>query len=108
MMGKKQIGLDVELPSQKCVDPHCAFHGTISLRGRQFVGFVKKVSGHRTVVVEWLRLFYIPKYQRYEKRKSKILVHKPDCLDINVGDKVVIVETRPISKTKNFCAIKKI
>ena len=48
---------------------------------------------------------FIKKYERYEKRKSKINVHKPDCLSVNVGDSVKVAECRPLSKTKHFVLV---
>jgi small subunit ribosomal protein S17 len=75
------------------------------LRGRQFVGKVLRASTHKTAVIEWPRLFFIPKYQRYEKRRSKMSVHIPDSIKIEVGQMVRVVETRPISKTKNFIIV---
>lgn len=42
-----------------------------------------------------------PKYQKYIKRRKKFKAH--DALNTaKVGDKVSIVETRPISKDKHF------
>ncbi|MCF7866552.1 30S ribosomal protein S17, partial [Candidatus Woesearchaeota archaeon] len=58
------------------------------------------------VTVEWERRKYIPKYERYEKRRTKVKAHNPEEIDAKVGDKVIIAETRPISKTKNFVVIK--
>jgi len=43
----------------------------------------------------------------YERRYSKVKAHNPDEIDAKVGDVVTIMETRPISKTKNFIVIKK-
>jgi small subunit ribosomal protein S17 len=38
---KKNIGVDVKnKPKEKCEDPLCPFHGTISLHGRIFTGVV--------------------------------------------------------------------
>ena len=48
---------------------------------------------------------YINKFERYEKRKSKIKAHKPDCLDVKVGDSVKIAECRQLSKTKHFVLV---
>ncbi len=45
------------------------------------------------------------KYERYEKKRTKLHVHNPECIDANIGDIVRIAETRPISKTKNFVII---
>ncbi|NJL44221.1 MAG: 30S ribosomal protein S17 [Nitrosarchaeum sp.] len=55
-----------------------------------------------TVSVEWTRRLYIPKYERYLIRKSRVKAHNPAQIGAKVGDRVRIVETRPISKTKKF------
>lgn len=105
-MNKKQnVGLKVDAPSETCNDAHCPFHGGFSIHGRIFVGDVVKIGGHKSATVQWKRLAYLPKYERYQKKKSKINIHVPDCIKISVGDKVRIAETRPISKTKNFVVI---
>ena len=62
----------------------------------------------KTCVVEWARKKYIPKYERYEQRRTKIKVHNPSCIDAKEGDIVKIMECRPISKTKNFVIIEKL
>jgi|SRR3989338_2925029 len=102
------IGLVVKAPSETCDDKHCAFHGGFKVRGREFIGNVVKASAQKTAVVKWDRLFYIQKYQRYERRSSRLQVHNPSCISAKVGDKVKIVETRPISKTKNFVIIERL
>lgn len=107
-MKEKNIGLDVSAPKSICNDRHCAFHGLTTVRGRQFEGEIKKVSDPKSVVVEWQRLFYVPKYQRYEKRRTKLKVHNPPCINAITGDKVLIAECRKISKTKNFVIIEKV
>ncbi len=101
----KNVGLQVVKPKEDCKDIHCVFHGSITVRGREFVGLVIRTSAQKTAVVEWERLFYLPKYQRYERRRSRLQVHNPSCLNVNVGDQVKIVECRPISKTKNFVVV---
>lgn len=77
----------------------------IKIRGREFIGIVTRAKAQKTAVVEWSRLFYLQKYQRYEKRRSKLQVHNPLSINAKVGDKVKIVECRPISKTKNFVIV---
>ena len=104
----KDIGLQVAGSKEDCNDKHCVFHGNITVRGREFVGLVMKTSAQKTAVVEWERLFYLPKYQRYERRKSRLQVHSPLCINVKIGDKVRIVECRPISKTKNFVIVESI
>ena len=39
------------------------------------------------------------------KRNSKIQAHKPDCIDVKVGDSVKIAECRQLSKTKHFVLV---
>ena len=102
---KKNIGLDVDVPKKECNDGHCPFHGSLALRGRIFNGTVKKISMQKTAIVEWPRISYLRKYERYEKKRSRVKVHKPDCMNVAVGDNVSIMESRPISKTKNFVII---
>ena len=68
-------------------------------------GVVVSNKAERTISVERSYYKFIRKYERYEKRKSKINVHKPDCLDVNVGDSVKVAECRPLSKTKHFVLV---
>jgi len=58
-----------------------------------------------TVVVEKEYLHYIRKYNRYEKRSSRIHAHNPPCLQAKTGDLVTIAECRPLSKTKSFVVV---
>ena len=76
-----------------------------SVRGRELVGTVIKTGAPKTVTMEFPRLMYLPKYERYEKRRSRIKVHIPDGIVVKEGDKIKAVETRPISKTKNFILV---
>ncbi len=104
-MKSKNIGLKVPEPKTDCGDRHCPFHGDLKVRGRIFTGKVIKGGMHRTVTVEWPRLFYLEKYERYEKRRSRVKAHNPDCINAKVDDEVTIIESRPISKMKNFVVI---
>ena len=78
----------------------------ISIRGKTFTGKVVSAKMHKTVVVQWERRVLIPKFQRYEKRRSKIKAHNPESIDAQEGDMVQVQQTRPLSKTKNFIVIK--
>lgn len=60
-----------------------------------------------TVIVTSEFQQYIPKYERYERRKSRIAAHKPPCMDVKTGDRVRIGECRKISKTKSFVVLEK-
>ncbi len=105
---KTSIGIEVKAPEKPCVDENCPFHGRLSTRGRTFVGNVTSDKMSKTVTVSWERKIYIPKYERYEKRRSKVKAHNPECINAKMGDKVKIIECRPLSKTKNFVVIEKI
>ena len=102
---KKNIGINVKLPSKQCNDKHCPFHNRLRTRGNLFTGKITKVSSAKTAQVEFSRLLFLPKYERYEKRKTRIHVHITPCVDIKIGDIVKIMECRPISKMKNFVVI---
>lgn len=93
---------------EKCNDAHCPVHGSLSLRGRSFTGTVLSTKMQRTAIVQWGFKRLLPKFERYEKRKSKVKVHNPDCLKIKKGDIVEIKECRPLSKAKHFVIIKKL
>lgn len=80
----------------------------LSIRGRKFTGTVVSDKMSKTVTVEWERRKYIPKYERYERRRTRVKAHNPENIDAKTGDKVIIAETRPISKTKNFIVIQKV
>ncbi|MEM2943329.1 MAG: 30S ribosomal protein S17 [Methanomassiliicoccales archaeon] len=103
----RDIGIDVKLPETRCNDVNCPFHGRLSVRGQILDGTVVSAKMDKTVVVEREYLRYIKKYERYEKRTSRISAHCPPCLGVKVGDKVKIIECRPLSKTVAFVVIEK-
>jgi small subunit ribosomal protein S17 len=99
------IGLNVPEPEEACSDENCPFHGTLSVRGQTLEGEVASTDMEKTVVVEREYDVYVPKYDRYMVRRSRIPAHAPDCLDLSVGDTVTIAETRPLSKTKSHVVV---
>ena len=105
MKKKKNIGIEVKAPSKSCNDKHCPFHGNLKVRGRILKGTVISKDVNKTAKIEFPRLFYLNKYERFEKRRSRIKVHNPPCIDAQVGDVVKIISCKPISKTKNFVII---
>ena len=64
------------------------------------VGVVVSNKMQKTVVVAVESLTQHGMYQKYVKRTAKFLAHANDPL--NVGDRVVIEETRPMSKRKRW------
>jgi small subunit ribosomal protein S17 len=69
----------------------------------QKVGAVVSDKMQKTVVVRVDRLVRHMKYRRYVRRTSKFMAH--DELGATVGDKVRIVETRPMSAKKRWRVI---
>ena len=103
----KDIGIDVKPPASVCDDANCPFHGSLAVRGQIIDGEVVTVRMDKTVVVEREYLKYQKKYERYEKRTNRYPVHAPACLELKVGDRVTIMECRPLSKTVSFVAVEK-
>lgn len=66
----------------------------------QKVGIVASDKMMKTVVVRVDRLIKHPKYRRYVRRTSKFMAH--DETGAAIGDKVRIVETRPLSARKRW------
>jgi small subunit ribosomal protein S17 len=66
----------------------------------QKVGVVASDKMEKTVVVRVDRLIKHPKYRRYVRRTSKFMAH--DETGAAIGDKVRIVETRPLSARKRW------
>ena len=66
----------------------------------QKVGVVASDKMEKTVVVRVDRLVKHPKYRRYVRRTSRFMAH--DETGASVGDKVRIVETRPLSARKRW------
>ncbi len=91
-----------------CTDRKCVLHGGLPARGRVFEGIVLSDKMQKTVTVEWPRLFYIPKFERYEKRRSKVHAHNPACISAKTGERVRIVETRPLTKTVKFAVVERL
>lgn len=101
----RDIGLDVRPPSKECTDPNCPFHGVLPVRGQVLSGIVMTDKMDRTVVVQRTFVKKIAKYERYEKRKTKVHAHNPPCMNAKQGDSVVIAECRPLSKTKSYVIV---
>jgi len=67
---------------------------------RTKTGVVVSNKMQKTVVVAVENLVKHGMYQKYIKRTSKFLAHAENAL--NVGDRVIIEESRPLSKRKRW------
>jgi small subunit ribosomal protein S17 len=83
-------------------DASSAVKSTARARGNrvQKVGIVSSDKMQKTVVVRVDRLVLHRKYRRYVRRTSKFMAH--DDLGSTTGDRVRIVETRPLSARKRW------
>ncbi|MFX1338217.1 MAG: 30S ribosomal protein S17 [Promethearchaeota archaeon] len=95
---------------KECNDEFCPFHGTTRIRGKITQGIVVSKKSRNTVIIRRDYLQFVKKYQRYERRNSRLPCHLPECLksEINIGDLVRIGESRKISKTKAFIVLDKV
>jgi small subunit ribosomal protein S17 len=69
-------------------------------RRAEKIGVVASDKMEKTCVVRVDRLIKHPKYRRYVRRTSKFMAHNEQ--GATVGDKVRIVETRPLSAHKRW------
>ncbi len=65
------------------------------------VGMVVSDKMDKTVVVEVKRLVAHPLYHKIIRRRMKIKAHDPEN-SCGIGDKVLLEETRPISRDKHW------
>ena len=71
-------------------------------------GIKREVSGtvisnkmDKTVVVQVERLVKHPLYKKYIRRRNKFRAHDKDNV-CQIGDRVTIIESRPLSKSKRW------
>jgi small subunit ribosomal protein S17 len=72
---------------------------------RQMIGTVTSNKANKTVTVMVERLVKHRLYLKYVRRRTKFAAHD-DRNDCQIGDKVLISESRPISKTKKWRVVK--
>jgi small subunit ribosomal protein S17 len=70
------------------------------------VGFVVSTRPEKTIVVKITRYVKHPLYKKYVRRQTKVYAHdgKNECKE---GEKVMIEETRPLSKLKRWRVIRR-
>ena len=72
---------------------------------RQMLGTVTSNKAHKTVTVLVERLVKHKLYQKYIRRRARFTAHD-ELNDCRTGDKVLIKESRPLSKTKRWRVVK--
>ena len=69
---------------------------------KKLVGEVVSDKMDKTVVVLVERVVMHPLYKKYIKRRTKLSAHNNNIEGCKEGAKVLIIESKPISKTKKF------
>jgi small subunit ribosomal protein S17 len=93
--------VEASTPSAEA-EPGAGAKPAASARGNrvQKVGIVASDKMTKTVLVRVDRLVRHRKYRRYVRRTSKFMAH--DDLGSTIGDRVRIIETRPLSARKRW------
>lgn len=68
---------------------------------KTLIGIVVSAKSQKTVIVKVERKFKHPLYKKLVMKHKKYAAHDENSI-AGLGDKVEIIETRPISKTKHF------
>lgn len=68
---------------------------------RQVIGTIVSNKMDRSVVVQVERLVKHPLYKKYIRRRNKYMAHDNENT-CQIGDRVLITETRPLSKVKRW------
>lgn len=71
------------------------------------VGTVVSDKMQKTIVVKLMRYVKHPLYKKYLRKATKVYVHD-EKNEYKIGDKVLIEQTRPLSKLKRWRVIRKI
>lgn len=76
----------------------------VGTRGRTFEGIVIRKFPKR-ITIEFERTVYLPKYERYMKKKTRIHARLPEDMEVNLDDMAKVRECRPLSKTIHFMVV---
>ena len=68
---------------------------------RSVIGIVVSDKMDKTISVDVSRSIKHPVYKKFITRSKKVKAHDEENV-AKVGDKVLVMETRPLSKTKRF------
>ena len=108
-MEKKTKKTDRKVQKAKKAEVAELIGNKIGSRGRLFEGIVIRKFPKR-ITIEFERMIYLTKYERYAKSRTKIHARLPENMekDIEIGDLVQVQECRPLSKIIHFIVTKKI
>jgi len=110
----RNIGIPGVVPpkakAEECQDQSCPFHGNTRIRGKITQGVIVNKKSKNSVIIRRDYVKFVKKYQRYERRNTRLACHLPECLlhEVDIGDLVKVGESRKISKTKAFIVLGKI
>jgi len=68
---------------------------------KEFVGIVKSDKMMKTIVVTIATMKLHPLYKKYVKRLKKVKAHDENN-DAKIGDRVRVIECRPLSREKRW------
>lgn len=74
---------------------------------KQLIGIIISTKMDKSAKVQVVRRWTHPIYQKTISKRKNYLVHN-SILKLNPGDKVIIQETKPISKKKCWEVLKKV
>ena len=77
----------------------------MKVKRKSIIGVVTSDKMDKTVVVQVTRRIQHLKYKKIINRSSKFKVHD-ESNDCKIGDKVLIMETRPLSKEKRWRVVR--
>ncbi|MBK8466805.1 MAG: 30S ribosomal protein S17 [Chloracidobacterium sp.] len=97
---KKKAAAKTEKADKKKESAPAATDGVKVHKRAEKVGIVSSDKMMKTVTVRVDRLVKHPVYRKYVKKRKKFMAH--DEIGAKVGDKVKIVETRPLSARKRW------
>lgn len=80
----------------------------VQKKGRKdILATVVSMKMQKTVIVEMVHVSRHPLYRKAVKKTKRFSAHVEN-MELTVGDKVKVLETKPMSKTKHFIVIEKI
>jgi small subunit ribosomal protein S17 len=68
---------------------------------REIQGIVVSIAGSKTATMVVERRVMHPRYHKTVKRFKKYMVHDENN-QLNIGDEIIAIECRPLSKSKSF------